>query len=152
MKVSNQRWLAALAIIASIVAIAQLRTSPSIAQPVAVAQDPAVALGNCIATRSVTIKVEKQKGEPRPFSGRAKFDRPVQAYWVALVGSDIKFEGNTEKYVNRQMVSVDPFAKLIDGTELEVSGKLGIRDGSGDWDDAYEGTITISVTALMSSR
>ncbi len=76
----------------------------------------------------------------------------MQAYWVAVVGSDIQFQGTTEKYINRQMFSVDPFAKLIDGTELEVSGKLGIKDGSGDWDDAYEGSITVAVTAVLSSR
>ena len=58
----------------------------------------------------------------------------------------------TEKYLHRQLIAVDPFAKLIDGNELEVSGKLGMRDGSGDWDDTYEGTLTVAVTALVSSK
>jgi hypothetical protein len=114
--------------------------------------DMAVTLGRCISTKVVTLSLEKQKGEPRIVTAKAKFDRPVQAYWVAVVGSDIKFQGTTEKYINRQLFSVDPFAKLIDGTELEVSGKLGIRDGSGDFDDSYEGTITVAVTAVLSNR
>jgi hypothetical protein len=41
---------------------------------------------------------------------------------------------------------------VINGKDVEVSGKLGMRDGSGDWDDTYEGTITIAVTAILSNR
>jgi len=150
MKTSNQFWLGAIAMLAAGLVIAQFRGTPSLADEPAA--DMAVTLGRCISTKVVTLKVENQRGEPRITSAKAKFDRPVQAYWVALVGSDIKFDGNTEKYINRQLVSVDPFAKLIDGTELEVSGKLGMRDGSGDWDDTYEGTLTVAVTALVSSK
>ncbi len=146
----NQFSLGIAAALVAVVGIAMFRGTPSMAQPAA--QDVAVTLGQCISTKVVALKVENQHGEPRIVTNKAKFDRPVQAYWVAVVGSDIKFQGTTEKYINRQLFAVDPFAKLIDGTELEVSGKLGLRDGSGDWDDTYEGTITIAVTAILSSR
>ena len=39
--------------------------------------------------------------------------------------------------------------KIINGKEVEVTGKLGIRDGSGDFDDKYEGSITVAVTAIL---
>jgi len=150
MNSTYRRWSGLILVIAvGILVITFKATSSSAQDPAA---DLAVALGRCISTKVVTLKLENQRGEPRMTTGTAKFDRPVQAYWVALVGSDLKFEGNTEKYINRQMVSVDPFAKLIDGNTLEVSGKFGIRDGSGDWDDTYEGTVTVAVTALMSSK
>ena len=150
MKSSNQRWVVIGTLLVVLAFIAYFRAAPSIAQPAG--QDPAVTLGAAISTKVVTIAVENQRGEPRITTARAKFDRPVQAYWVSLVGYDMKFDGKTEKYINRQMVSIDPFAKVIDGTDLEVSGKLGMRDGSGDWDDTYEGTITVAVTALMSGK
>jgi len=150
MKTSMQFWCGIGAALIVGIAIVMFRGSSSMAQPQG--EDVAVTLGRCISTKVVTLKVENQRGEPRIVSSKAKFDRPVQGYWVAVVGSDIQFQGTTEKYINRQMFSVDPFAKLIDGTELEVSGKLGIKDGSGDWDDTYEGTITVAVTAVLSSR
>jgi hypothetical protein len=43
----------------------------------------------------------------------------------------------------------NPFAKVINGKDVEVSAKLGMRDGSGDWDDTYEGTVTVAVTAVV---
>jgi hypothetical protein len=151
MKSSKQFWLGLIAVLAAMAGIAHFRASQSLAADEA-APDLAVVLGRSISTKVVTLALEDQRGEPRLVTAKAKFDRPVQAYWVAVVGSDIKFQGNTEKYINRQMFAVDPFAKLIDGTELEVSGKLGIRDGSGDWDDSYDGTITVAVTAVLAGR
>src|SRR5262245_48855081 len=148
----NARKNSLLLIIAGIVIAAvamYFRPAPLQAQPAGGADVTAV-LGQAISTKVVTIKLENQRGEPRMLSTRAKFDRPVQAYWVSLVGYDLKFTGNTGKYLQRQMVSGDAFAKVIDGTELEVSGKMGLRDGSGDWDDMYEGTITVAVTAVLS--
>src|SRR3954469_16772697 len=120
------------------------------AQPAAAApQDPADIVAQSIVTQVVTLKVQDQRGEPRLITGKVAFDRPVLGYWVSLVGVDIKFEGDTEKYINRAMFSVDPFAKIINGKEVEVSGKLGIRDGTGDFDDRYEGSITVAVTAIL---
>ena len=135
---------------AMVVAAVYLRPASISAQPVAVATDVGTMLAPSIATKVVTIKIENQRGEPRLFTGRTAFDRPVQAYWVSLVGADVKFTQNNEKQINREMFSVDPFAKIINAREVEVSGKLGIRDGSGDWDDPYEGTLTVAVTAILS--
>ena len=126
-------------------------SSTTSAQPAGAApMDPAGAVAQSIATKTVTLTIDKQKGEPRLITGKAMFDKPVQAYWVSLVGADIRFADGKEKYINRSMFSVDPFAKIINGKEVEVSGKLGIRDGSGDFDE-YEGTLTVSVTAILGS-
>jgi hypothetical protein len=130
----------------------QMWTSSTSAQQPAVAMDAVAALGRAISTQVVTLTAQDQRGEPRLVTGRVRFDRPVQAYWVSVVGADIQFTGTAEKQVNRQMFNVDPFAKIINGSEVEVSGKLGIRDGSGDWDDPYSGTITVAVTAVLGPR
>src|SRR3954467_1357294 len=81
-----------------------------IAHPAVVAPDVGTALSQSIGTQVVTIRVDKQKGEPRPVIGRATFDRQVLACWLSVVGADIKFAGTTEKYIHRQMFGVDPFA------------------------------------------
>jgi len=134
---------------ALVIAAVYVRPASTSGQAVAPATDVGTMLAPSIATKVVTIRVESQRGEPRLLTGRTAFDRPVQAYWVSLVGADVKFNKDTEKQINREMFSVDPFAKIINGREVEVSGKLGIRDGSGDWDDAYEGTLTVAVTAIL---
>jgi hypothetical protein len=72
-----------------------------IAHPAVVAPDVGTALSQSIGTQVVTIRVDKQKGEPRPVMGRATFDRPVLACWLSVLGADIEFAGT--KYINRQM-------------------------------------------------
>lgn len=143
------RCLAGLVVlIAATFAVVSLTSSRSVAQPAP--QDVAAVLGQSISTQVITLKIQNQRGEPRIMTGKASFDRSVAAYWVSVVGVDIKFEKDTEKYINRELFSVDPFAKIINGKDVEVSGKLGIRDGTGDFDDTYEGTITVAVTAILS--
>ncbi len=134
------------------VGLTLIYSSGSSSSAQAPAQDFAAALGRAISTQVVTLKVDNKRGEPEPVMGKATFDRPVEAYWLSVVGADIKFIRDNEKQVNRHLFSVDPFAKVINGKEVEISGKLGIRDGSGNFDDPYEGTLTVAVTAVLSSR
>jgi hypothetical protein len=144
-----KRYLAGFIVaVVAIIALTYFGPTRTAAQP-APAPDVAAALAPAIQTQVVTIKVQNQRGEPRTFTGRVSFDHPVAAYWVSVVGADIKFEKDTEKYINRQLFSVDPFAKIINGKDVEVSGKLGIRDGTGDFDDTYEGTLSVAVTAVL---
>jgi len=152
MKFVNRFLVGLILLVCAGVALKYLSGSTSSAQPAVAPADIGAVMGPSIVTHVVTLKLEDQRGEPRLVTGRTSFHKPVQAYWVSLVGVDLKFQGTTEKYVNREMFSVDPFAKVINRKDVEVSGKLGIRDGSGDWDDTYEGTITIAVTAVMANR
>src|SRR4051794_18077532 len=132
----RMRYLTGLCIAVTFVFVWMHLGSSTSAQPAAAApQDPAAVVAQSIVTHVVNLKIENQHGEPRLVTGRVAFDRPVLGYWVSLVGVDMKFQGSTEKYINREMFSVDPFAKIINGKEVEVTGKLGLRDGSGDWDD-----------------
>jgi hypothetical protein len=150
---SKRNWLGISALLVGAVALTSFRTATTSAQMPAAAQpDMATALGQSIQTQVVTLKVEDARGEPHLVTATAKFDRPVVAYWLSVVGADIKFTRSTEKQINRLLYGVDPFAKVINGKDLEISGKLGIRDGSGNWDDSYEGTITVSVTAVLGNR
>ena len=147
-----KRYSMGLVVLSALVLAAMYAGPARSSAQVVAATDIGSLLGKSIVTQVVTLKVENQRGEPRLVAAKASFDRPVQAYWVALVGADIKFTGNNEKQINREMFGVDPFAKIINGKDVEVSGKLGIRDGSGDWDDTYEGTLTVAITAVLTAR
>src|SRR5205814_8554608 len=133
-----KRWtqyLTAILVSLCIVVIWMHMTPSTSAQPAAGAQDPAGVVGQSIVTHVVTLKVEDQRGKLRLVTGRVSFDRPVLAYWVSLVGVDMRFQGTTEKYINRQLFAVDPFANIINGNDVEVSGNLGMRDARGHGHD-----------------
>src|SRR5262249_45099648 len=99
MKLWKRYIIGVVVFVSAAVALRYLSGSPSAAQPAEAAPDIAAALGPSIATHIVTLKIEDQRGEPRLVTGRTTFDKPVAAYWVSLVGVDLKFQGNTEKYV-----------------------------------------------------
>jgi hypothetical protein len=148
---NGKRYLAALVVlILAIAAFSYFGATRISAQPAPA--DVAAIIGQSISTKVVMLKLENQHGEPRLVNGKVSFDHPVAASWISVVGVDIKFDKDTEKYINRQLFSVDPFAKIVNGKDVEVSGKLGIRDGTGDFDDTYEGTITVAVTALLAEK
>jgi hypothetical protein len=150
MNLSRRRWLGIAFLFAgAVVALACLRTAPTSAHQPAAAGVSVADLAHAIQTQVVTLKVQEGKGEPRVTSATASFDRRVLSYWISVVGADVKFIRTTEHQINRALFNVDPYARIINGKEVEVSGKLGIRDGSGNWDDPYEGTITVAVTALL---
>jgi hypothetical protein len=147
----NNRWTAGLCAAAVALAMAYAFGQTTIGQEVPRA-DVITQLRRNIVTQTVVLRVENQRGEPRMTTASAQFERGVEACWIAVVGSDIKFSRNTEKQINRQMFAVDPFVKVINGRTVEVAGKMGIRDGSGDWDDTYEGSVTVAVTAVLTDK
>lgn len=151
MHITNRKYLTAVAIGVGALGIMLFPSTPSVAQDAPAKPSVAQSIRHNIATQVATITVETTRGEPEAHTATVDFDRDVEACWVTLIGHDVKFRGSTEKSINRVMVSVDPFAKVINGRKVEVSGKLGIRDGSGNWDDSYEGTITVAVTAVLSN-
>jgi len=111
--------------------------------------DAGVMVGRTIASRTVTLKFDADRGEPKEILGTAQFDGRIEAFWISVTGVDVQFTRNTEKQINREFWSVKP-STSAGGKEVELRGKLGIRDGSGDWDDSYEGTIDVMVTAVLS--
>jgi hypothetical protein len=151
MKTTGNRWIVGLGLGVASLAMAYSFGQTTIGQEVPRA-DVITQLRRNIVTQTVTLRVADQRGEPRLTTGSAQFERGVEACWVSVVGYDVKFSRNTEKQINRQLFAVDPFVKIINGRTVEVAGKLGIRDGSGDWDDTYEGTITVAITAVLTDK
>lgn len=113
---------------------------------------PSGSLRHALSTKVIKIHFENQKGEPAPKTAIASFDRDIESYWVSVVGQDVKFTHSTEKQINRVLFEVDPFGKIINGKDIEITGKLGIKDGSFNFDDNYEGTLTVAVTAILGDR
>lgn len=146
---SKRSYLTGASVLVAVLGLVWWSTTPTVAQENPPAPNVGAMLRHNVVTKVAVIQVDSTRGEPQNRTTTLQFDRDVEAYWISVVGHDVKFARSTEKSVNRVMVSVDPFAKVINRRQVEVSGKLGIRDGSGNWDDSYEGTITIAVTAVL---
>lgn len=143
-----QSWLAG-AVVVAVAAVGLTTLLPARTDAQAAATDSGVMVGRTIATRTVTLKFDRTKGEPKEVLGTAQFDNRVEAFWISVVGVDVQFGHGAEKQVHRELWSVKP-STSAGGKEVEVRGKLGIRDGSGDWDDSYQGTMDVMVTAVLS--
>src|SRR5262245_25243244 len=100
MNASKRTWLGIDMLLAVGVLLMHLRETPIAAQEsggAGAGADAAAALSRAIVTRTLTLKVDAQKGEPRVITDKVKFDRPVLAYWVAVLGTDIRYERAIEK-------------------------------------------------------
>lgn len=129
--------------------VMQHRTEAQAIRPVPMADDIGVSVGRAIASRIVTLKFPASRGEPKEVAATIDFGRRVENYWISVIGVDVQFTRSTEKQINRQLWSVKPSASA-GGHEVELRGRLGLRDGSGEFDDSYEGSIDVQVTAVLS--
>jgi len=141
----------AIAIAATIFGVGSRATEAQAVRPTpAAADDIGIAVGRSISSRVVTIKFPASRGEPKEVLASAEFDRRIEAYWISVIGVDVKFTRDTEKQINRQLWNVKP-STSAGGKDVELRATLGIRDGSGEFDDSYEGSIDVLVTAVMSN-
>ena len=79
---------------------------------------------------------------PREQSMTIAFAQPVGNCAAALTGFLLGFDGN-DHHFHRAVVEVE--ARKLSDREVEVVGRLGLRDLSGEWDDAYRGSLRFAV-------
>jgi hypothetical protein len=85
---------------------------------------------------------------PQSGSGRREqsmtitFAQPIGNCVAALTGYFVGFDGN-DHHFHRALVEVE--ARKLSDREVEVVGRLGLRDLSGEWDDAYRGSLRFAV-------
>lgn len=127
--------------------LAQPRTEAQSVVPKAT-DDIGISVGRAIATRAFTLNFPASRGEPREVNATVNFGRRIETFWISVVGVDVRFTRTTKKQLNRQLWSVKPTAS-VGGKEVELRGRLGLRDGSGDFGDSYEGIIDVQVTAVL---
>ena len=79
---------------------------------------------------------------PRELSTQVTFANPIGNAAAALSGFSISYDRN-DHHLLRANVEVE--ARKLSDTVVEVVGRFGLRDSSGDWDDAYTGVVQFAV-------
>ncbi len=84
---------------------------------------------------------------PRTASTTLVFSRPVLNAAVGLTGYSAAYSGS-DHHVGRLDVQV---GRTVNNNTVTVNGTFGVRDWSGNWDDAYQGSIDFAVVAELES-
>jgi hypothetical protein len=79
---------------------------------------------------------------PREQTTAITFANPIGNCAAVLTGFLIGFDQN-DHHFHRAIVEVE--ARKLSDTQVEVVGHFGLRDDSGEWDDAYRGSIRFAV-------
>ena len=81
---------------------------------------------------------------PQRASQALVFSRPVMRAVAALRGHSLGFTADDDHDVGMLEVGVET---SIEFNVVHVDARLGVRDWSGEWDDDYDGTLTVAVFA-----
>ncbi len=99
-----------------------------------------------IRETSISFPVVRGSG-PQQASSTLIFPRDVTKAVAAIRGYQIGYVGE-DHHVGLLQVDLDT---QINANVVEIQGKLGCRDWSGNWDDEYNGSILITVLAELAS-
>ncbi len=93
--------------------------------------------------RTGRIEFAPQSGSgPREQTTSISFANPIGNCAAVLTGFLIGFDEN-DHHIHRVIVEVE--ARKLSNTDVEVVARLGLRDNSGQWDDAYRGSVRFAV-------
>ena len=97
-------------------------------------------------TRTLDLAFNSLSGSgPRTLDSEVVFSGPVDQAAAFLRGFDVAFSGNNDHHLGFLEVSLDAQIDTLAPQRVNVTATYGLRDWSGSWDDAYEGTIRLSV-------
>jgi|SRR5579884_977680 len=85
---------------------------------------------------------------PRSASKTIVFPRAVKSATAGLTGYLTEFSGGDDHHVGRLEIRLNT---TITSNTVTVDGTFGLRDWSGNWDDAYDGNIDFVVVAELES-
>ena len=97
--------------------------------------------------RSVLFGPSSGEG-PREVIDTVFFPRPVTAALAGLAGFSASFSGSADGRPFGRIV-VDVGAADFTGNEAQVACRFGLRDWSGEWDDAYSGVVEYVIRAEL---
>jgi hypothetical protein len=85
---------------------------------------------------------------PQEATVQLSFPRAVEAAVAGLIGYSATFEGD-DHHLGRLIVELRAEINAGDPTKVDVTGTLGLRDWSNEWDDRYGGLIDFALFAQL---
>jgi hypothetical protein len=101
-----------------------------------------------IRSDSLDFSMPLRGSGPRVATKTLVFPRAVISAVAGLAGYMTEFSGGDDHHVGKIEVRLDT---EIGGDAVTVTGRFGLRDWSGDWDDNYDGLIGFTVIAELES-
>jgi hypothetical protein len=82
-------------------------------------------------------------GAPGPIPGRLQFSRPVRTAQVVLASVEVGFQ-NQDRLVYKVLAKIENVQVANPASPVVTFDVyIGIRDVSGNWDDAHEGVVRV---------
>lgn len=95
-----------------------------------------------IVNQSVSFAALSGSG-PQVSSPTVTFPSPVTQAAAILTGFTVEYSGGNDHHLGQLDCSV--MVSAVNGANVSVDVKLGLRDWSGNWDDQYDGEVFFAV-------
>jgi hypothetical protein len=100
--------------------------------------------------RETSLLFSETEGEgPISASTTLSFPRPVRKVAAGISGYTARFEDDVDRPFGRLEIEVGVSVDADDDTVVNVSGVLGLRDWSNEFDDLYSGVVDVTVLAEL---
>ncbi len=96
--------------------------------------------------RKSSFNYSSGKGPTRSSNKSHTFPREVQNVAVGLIGYSTAFNGDDHEF-GRMIIELDAEIDGSDNKKVNVTGRFGLRDWSGEFDDKYSGNIQYIIAA-----
>lgn len=100
----------------------------------------------------VTLSQPPTKGgPPSPVTiTTSQFSNSVLSSEAALRGWELRFT-KEDHHFQRGFVRITN-VEVVEERKVKITGEIGLRDSSGNWDDTYEGTADVLVIAQVADN
>jgi hypothetical protein len=98
-----------------------------------------------------TFQVSKGFG-PAQVTQHIGYDTPVTSAIAMLSGFDAHFLAGEDHHLGNLQAQVETVPDGQDPREVHVAVTLGLRDWSGNWDDAYWGRVEYTLITFHDAR
>lgn len=95
-----------------------------------------------VVNQQITFPTVSGNG-PQSQSITVNMPGPVSQAAALLTGFDVEYAHGDDHHLGR--LEVDLMVDAINGADVAVTARYGLRDWSGNWDDGYDGTISFAM-------
>ena len=119
-----------------------------LAQPDTLTSFPQVAPQTFFQTVKLTYK--RDKGAPKSVTAETDaFSKPLSQAEACIKSWSLRFDNEDHEFHLGECL-IERVELIADNTKVRVTGKLALRDDSGDWDDTYSGEMEVLVIGISS--
>jgi hypothetical protein len=102
--------------------------------------------------QTVTLQLEAQKDAPGDVTATTdSFSNVVLDAEACIKSWELSFPRSDHEF-HKAFVKITEVSVTANNKKVQVTGRLGLRDDSGTWDDTYAGTAEVLVIARLANN